>query len=249
MENNGVMNGAAFCAKCGAPLEAGQKFCAKCGERVAAAQEGADCEESTAVNMETVNETAADKQVPEMPKACVKCGAELQEGQEFCAKCGQKVGPSAGAAAGAAVEAGVNTAINLFNENLEKAKKKPIIFVGVAVVAVVILVLIFSLAGGGKDFNKMYSDISGESWCTIAADGTWMQLDTNPYNIDDYMEMDAWNEIKNVLDDLGFASSVSEAMNQTRALDGRQSASSGDYSVSWTYHPDNGLEAMFEINK
>ena len=33
----------------------------------------------------------------------------------------------------------------------------------------------------------------------------------------------------------------------TRALDGRLSASTDEFEVSWTYHPDNGLEAMFEI--
>jgi hypothetical protein len=33
-------------------------------------------------------------------------------------------------------------------------------------------------------------------------------------------------------------------MEQTRALDGRQSETWEDFSASWTYHPDNGLDVL-----
>lgn len=33
-------------------------------------------------------------------------------------------------------------------------------------------------------------------------------------------------------------------IDQTRALDGRQTASHEGYSYSWTYHPDNGLDII-----
>lgn len=48
-----------------------------------------------------------------------------------------------------------------------------------------------------------------------------------------------------VLDELGAPSSVSAKMDQTRALDGTQSDEWGGFEVSWTYHPDNGLGAVF----
>ena len=74
-----------------------------------------------------------------------------------------------------------------------------------------------------------------------------MKLDTNPYDLDDSFNSTAWYKIKSVLVDLGFPSSVAEEMNETTALMGRQSASTSKYEVSWTYHPDKGLEAMFKI--
>lgn len=175
---------------------------------------------------------------------CSKCGTELQDGQEFCPKCGQK--------ADLQIDSGVNSAISQFNANVnktnEKKNRKPIIIGIVAVAAVVIGILIFGKGGiGTKDFNKLYSDISDKSWCEIASDGTWMKIDTNPYDIDDYYDSTALSKVKSINSDLGFSSSVYQEMLETRALDGRQSASCDKYEVSWSYHPDRGMEVMYKI--
>jgi hypothetical protein len=37
---------------------------------------------------------------------------------------------------------------------------------------------------------------------------------------------------------------VLNRMGQTRALDGMQDAEWGDYTASWTYHPDSGLDVI-----
>ncbi|SMX91239.1 hypothetical protein [Brevibacterium linens] len=47
-------------------------------------------------------------------------------------------------------------------------------------------------------------------------------------------------------DALGMPDSVSSRMGQTRALDGTQTAEWDSFSVSWNYHPDDGLGAIFE---
>lgn len=114
------------------------------------------------------------------------------------------------------------------------------------VVVVAAAILIFALKGGGKNFNKRYSDIADESWCTIAEDGTWMKIDTNPIDVEDYLEYDAYEKIAEINNDLGFSSVVAEEMGQTRALDGRQSADTDKFEVSWSYHPDNGLEVLYK---
>ncbi|MFB0835718.1 hypothetical protein ACX8Z9_04755 [Arthrobacter halodurans] len=49
-----------------------------------------------------------------------------------------------------------------------------------------------------------------------------------------------------VLDALGIPESTVSRMDSTRALDGRQAASWGDYSATWGYHPDNGLDIVVE---
>lgn len=48
-----------------------------------------------------------------------------------------------------------------------------------------------------------------------------------------------------VLTTLGAPSGVVERMERTRALDGTQSEEWGGYRVTWTYHPDAGLDAVF----
>lgn len=174
---------------------------------------------------------------------CSKCGAELQDGQGFCPKCGQKVG--------LAVDADVSSAINQFDSGDQKTntkkKKTPLIIAVTAVAVIIAIVIAVSGGGGKKDFNKLYSDIAGESWCTIASDGTWMKIDTNPNDIDDYISTTAYYKLKSINSDLGFSSVVIEEMNETRSIDGRQSASSDKYEVSWSYHPDQGLEVMYKV--
>lgn len=49
-------------------------------------------------------------------EVCNKCGAPLAEGQEFCAKCGQKVGVM--------LDPNVSNAINQFNANIKPEKPK-----------------------------------------------------------------------------------------------------------------------------
>lgn len=47
-----------------------------------------------------------------------------------------------------------------------------------------------------------------------------------------------------VLNALQAPTYVVRAMEQTRALDGRQTETWEDFSASWTYHPDNGLDVL-----
>lgn len=47
-----------------------------------------------------------------------------------------------------------------------------------------------------------------------------------------------------ILEELKAPASVLEQMDSTRALDGRQQATWGDFTASWTYHPDDGLDLI-----
>ena len=92
----------------------------------------------------------------------------------------------------------------------------------------------------------------------ITADNSCLMIDTNPYD-KDYNEMsfveqqifpqkeqDSLNGIKFMNTKLGFSDAVYRKMLQTSALMGRQSEENSKYRVSWTYHPDSGLEVMYE---
>lgn len=176
-----------------------------------------------------------------LKKLCQKCGAELQEGQAFCAKCGQR--------ADGTIDANASSAINQFNTNVavqqQKNKRIPVIIGGVCV-AIVAVVLLFGKVGGGINFEKEFADIADESWCDIASDGSYMTIDTNPLDIDDYYGSDAVDAIEEINKKLGFSDSVYQKMMQTRSLDGRVSEENDKFKVSWTYHPDNGMEVMYE---
>ena len=54
-------------------------------------------------------------------------------------------------------------------------------------------------------------------------------------------------DIAKIIVALGMTDSILDSMGQTSALMGRQSATSNGYKVEWTYHPDDGLDAIFSI--
>lgn len=83
--------------------------------------------EENKVNVaETVNpETsvqAEEAQAGTPPVVCKKCGAALQEGQEFCPKCGQKVGLDSDTGSNS-----FNTVVSKINNAIKKASKKKLI--------------------------------------------------------------------------------------------------------------------------
>ena len=91
----------------------------------------------------------------------------------------------------------------------------------------------------------------------VVGSGNYFMIDTYP---DEYENMDsamvallapsaqenALEAIQYANDALGFNGSVYSQMMKTTALMGRQSAETDKYKVSWTYHPDNGLEVTYE---
>jgi hypothetical protein len=54
--------------------------------------------------------------------------------------------------------------------------------------------------------------------------------------------------LRRMLTELGFSSAVIDRMDKTRALDGTQDAKGKHYNVTWTYHPDDGLQMVFEAD-
>ncbi len=179
-------------------------------------------------------------------KFCVNCQTELRGDQAFCPQCGQRMSG----------EVGENQNINQFNENIfiqqQKRKKKPIVIGSVCVAIVVIAVLIAKI-GGGYDFKKEFADIENKAWCTIASDGSYMKIDTNPQDIDDdsyrfdyETSFEASEEVEKINKELGFSDVLMEKMRETSSLDGRQTDENDKFKVSWSYHPDRGLEVTYE---
>ncbi len=98
-------------------------------------------------------------------------------------------------------------------------------------------------------FYETYDD--GDSDCVyVSSDGSYLKVDTNPNDIEggssDYFEALAFISINTYLD---LPSSLNELMEQTSAMDGRQTRTYDNITVSWKYHPDTGLEAMYELTE
>ena len=169
---------------------------------------------------------------------CLKCGNLLLEGQEFCPKCGHKVGLA------------VDINSNLASAEVKQTKintKAILPIIGFA--AIVLIIFVIFSSGGKSDFNKMFGEYAEQSWCYISDDGSYMEIDTNPFNYDDYFDADAHLHIETINSKLGFSSALMSKMGKTSALDGRLTESNKKYSVSWTFHPDYGLEVIYEVNK
>ena len=184
-----------------------------------------------------------EEQPPEPSRFCKKCGAALAEGQAFCSKCGERTDYKSEKPEGSI-----------------KPKKSMLplvlgIIAGVAVIAVVLVLFVGPL--GKKDFNRMYGDLAGYSWCTIAADGSYMKIDNNPddtaikdYTYTEYqLSLAADEAIEKINKELGFSDALWEKMNTTTALYGMRTETNEKYTVSWAYHPDKGLEVMYEFKK
>lgn len=258
---------------------------------------------------------AVEKTVPtKEQKYCLKCNAEILPGQEFCPKCGTKVGSPND-------ESGLQK---------PAAKKKLPVIIGavvgiIALVAVVLFVRgvqaktvtlnkdsltikvgesaklkytidpdntknktvswtssndsIASVSDGkitavnegdctitittkngktdtcsivvepaGPDLKAIYKEFCKSSFSNIASDGSYLSIDTNPYDIDDYSDSEAILAILSVNEALEFPESVINKMSSTRALDGMQTYTGNGIEVSWTYHPDRGLEIMYSLS-
>ena len=125
-------------------------------------------------------------------------------------------------------------------------KRLPLILCAVAA-AVVVIILMITLGGGKKDFNEMFSEYADEIWCQIPHDGSYISIDTNPLNIEDEVEYAAWRACEEINSKLGFSAALGEKMSKTRSIDGRQNESNDQYAVSWSFHPDHGLEVTYEL--
>lgn len=149
------------------------------------------------------------------------------------------------------------------NEPNRPNKKKKIAVIGIVIAIAIVIVLLIAKSSGTVNgilsistinFSEKYSYMADEPYCTIASDGSYIELDSNPYDYDNdsylYIISDYTSEVVNAVEqinsDLGFTQALSQKMNQTNALQGKQFEENNKYKVTWTYHPDKGLNVIYE---
>lgn len=98
-----------------------------------------------------------------------------------------------------------------------------------------------------SSFQAIYYNLLDSSYASLGADGSYLLIDTNPNDYDDYSDDEAIQGLYYTLIALDLPDSLLQKMAATRALDGRQSEDYDDLEVSWSYHPDKGLEVLFTV--
>ena len=110
---------------------------------------------------------------------------------------------------------------------------------------------------------------------SISEEGSYLSIDSNPLNIDqssisatddDMVYLSYTKELNDSMNDLTYQTYANECiqsinsalglptwlygeMCETRAIDGKQKETFDNVTVSWSYHPKQGLEVMYRKNK
>jgi hypothetical protein len=112
--------------------------------------------------------------------------------------------------------------------------------------------LISSLAGGLSSLVPDQSmadaattcDVETNSWIVLGDEGQSIAMQSEGAEASgaDYAD------VLCILDALDVPDSVLNRIDNTRALDGRQSATWDQLTASWGYHPDNGLDIVIDAS-
>ncbi len=181
-------------------------------------------------------------------KFCEKCGNSISD-EKFCPSCGNEITvENAQTTAEPQVES-QDTYIEVNQtvpNRVQKFPKNILIIAGVVVLAIIIFVVLIS--NKGPNFEKLYDEYCDIVWADYASDGSFLSIDTNPYDEEDtgIAYYAAYNAVKNINKELGIPESLFEEMGQTTSADGKQSEDFGKINVSWKYHPDKGLEVTYK---
>ena len=123
------------------------------------------------------------------------------------------------------------------------------ISVPVGSAAIVVAIVIVGTGVGLIAANKPSQFVSAAASCglennnsaRVGDDGASLTLDME--GEEDFAKLTS-DEVFCVLDALKVPDSVTALMEQTRALDGRQTADWDGVTAAWSYHPDNGMDVI-----
>ncbi len=209
------------CPHCGGPMGEHEDFCRKCGK---------------------------PRGTPVRKKVCPHCGAEVEPGQTTCSRCYQ----SLDAPQAPKQEEPIPEPAPQPVEDDKAPGKRKTLWIAVGAVLVVVLALVLILVNAKPNLKGLYDkivreDASLEFYFEISEDGKALYVDTNPYDMTDYINSEVLEYVEEIHEELDISDVVYEKMLRTSAMDGMQSQECGKILVTWTYHPDEGLEVIYEV--
>lgn len=124
----------------------------------------------------------------------------------------------------------------------------------IATIAVVLCICVL-FAGCGNNSEpspnlwSLYLKYRDKTVIDIASDRSYLFIDTNIGDKKGYIDWDAWEVIRSINSDLGLPDSLFFDMENTTFAMGKQEETfeSKGIKVSWTYHPDYGLEVTYKL--
>jgi hypothetical protein len=94
---------------------------------------------------------------------------------------------------------------------------------------------------GGTEYSEtLEKDIINYYFVSASSDGSSLTVNGGSYNIPETTAA-----VKAVNKKLGLPDSLLERMKGTRALDGAQTVTEKGITITWTYHPDDGLHVVY----
>lgn len=254
------------CGKCGAELQEGQEFCPKCGQKVGLSVDAGVNSAINQFNAGVQKTNTRKKKLPIILGAVAVAivalilllkGPSVEEIVLSKSSVELKVGDSTSVTYTIAPDkAGdADVAWKSSNESVATVTKSGKI-TGKGDGSCTITVS----AGGksdsltvtvksGPDFQKIFDECElDSSYATVASDGSYLSIDTNPKDKDDYTDYAAYLSLYLINAELGLPDSLMEDMGHTSSLDGKQTETFEDVTVTWKYHPDRGLEVTYKAN-
>ena len=197
---------------------------------------------------------------------CPECGREISDLAPTCPHCGVPISDKK--------ETYDPVAENDSSEEIKKPKlpqKRIAVAVAIAavcIIAVAITLLIVHERQKPTDLSAVYDAVLDDAlaaeeestneeiftflfgvWCTLSDDGKSLSIDTNPANMKsgEYSDEFGLSLIRSANTALELPDALTDKMLQTRAIDGMQSAEYRDVKITWSFHPDQGLEVIYEV--
>jgi len=186
---------------------------------------------------------------------CKNCGKELKLSEKFCVDCGTE---------NEEYTENAKVVDNKQENNNKNGKNKKGIIIAILITILIIIIATVGVlvvkhnqeedndsssrktSSSGVNLKRIYEKLDDSYYLTLASDNSCLEVDTNPLDLDDFSSTEAWDMVEEINKELELPESLNKKMESTRAMDGRQSETYGKVTVSWTYHPDKGLEVMYE---
>ncbi|MBP3592871.1 MAG: hypothetical protein J6K14_10360 [Clostridia bacterium] len=183
-------------------------------------------EENTMITETNEAESAAEK------KFCTSCGASIHKEAVMCPACGAAQDPQ--------------IQEKKESKGFKMNKKRWAVCGGIAAVVIALAFIIFY----PSKFERVKDECVNIAGMVSSNGDDSFTIDTKPFTNNDYLntslvQQKALSAIRYANEELGFSDSVYSDMMQTNALMGRQSEENDKYTVSWTYHPSEGLEVTY----
>lgn len=193
---------------------------------------------------------------------CWKCGHLVPSDAKFCTSCGEAVGEIAGnvdvrgfhtSSGPSNGDAGRSSPTAKTTSAVGMSERQRNVIVSIITVVIALLIVFFAVYWYrstvlGRVMNACEGQVDAETW------GLLVDSEYPVYKLADHgrtLVVDGASPSSDILtcivQESGMPESVLNRINSTRALDGTLSDSWDNIIVSWNYHPDVGVNMVFEV--